>query len=514
MKARSLSIALAVATLAPAIAGCGGGGGSSSADLAGFAPPGAALYIQGEVRPTGSLKVNVDSIAKRVAGIDNLGDFLVSKLEKSARESGEPVDFAKEIEPWLGQRAAIFFTVEGVDNEEADFVIESTDPQATQAFVDAQAKSSRHPYQDASYKGVAFKVGGKDDNAVGVVDGSLVQADTERQFQQIVDASSGESLADQERFKTAFSATKEGSLADAYVDIGGLIKRSKTEITQNNVSIFKSLGIDLTDATAVASLVPGSDQVEIDLSSDLFKGGSANADTTELLGSLPSGAFAALAVSDLGKQLEETIDRFDAAGIPPNVPPHRLKEALKAKGIDLEQIASSVEDAAVFGVGSDRAGLGGALVMTTENATRATNTVANIGLMLRTFGVPGVAALSGPASGFSIRSPGLGSKPLVIAAEGDNITIGYGLPATLSHASQTLSDSADYRAAVASLGDTPISGFVDGSAALELAEALASPSETGFQKAKRYLQNIRFIAMGSGSEGDRATAKLIVGLTK
>jgi hypothetical protein len=57
-----------------------------------------------------------------------------------------------------------------------------------------------------------------------------------------------------------------------------------------------------------------------------------------------------------------------------------------------------------------------------------------------------------------------------------------------------------------------MSGFVDGQAALQLAESLVPRSETGFQEAKQYLDEIRFVAIGSGTDGDRATAKLIVGL--
>jgi hypothetical protein len=518
MKARPLLVAVAVAVVAQVVAGCGGGGGSSSADLAAFAPPESPLYLQVDVRPEEPMKASVDSIARRVAGIDNLGDFVVSKLEESARENGEPVDFSKEVEPWLGERAAIFFTAQGLDNENADFVIESSDPQKTQAFIDSQASSSRRPYTDATYKGVHFKVGGTDDNAVGVVDGALVQAEDEAEFQRIVDATSEASLADEERFQDAFSATKEGSVADAYLDIGGLIKRDKEDFTPETVAIFKALGVDFGESTAVASVIPSSDQVEVDLSTDLLSGGSPGTGTTQLLGSLPGGAFAALGVSGFGKRLEEAVDKIDATGIPPQVPPHKLKRILKSQGIDLDQIAASVQDAAVFAIGSDRQSLGGALVMTTEDATRAANTVSNIGLLLRIAGTPGVTVLKGKASGFLIHSPKLGGKPIVVAARGTRMAIGYGRPATLASltegAGEKLSESPDYRAAVASLGDTPIGGFADGSAALRLADALVPRSDSGFREAKRYLRSIRFIAEGSSSEGERAAAKLIVGLAK
>jgi uncharacterized protein DUF3352 len=517
MRAR-IPLLVPAAALAAAIAGCGGGGGSSPADLAAFAPPESPIYFQVMLRPPEPTKANVNSIAKRVGGIDDLGEFVVSKLEESARDSGESFDFEKEVEPWLGERAAILFTGQGLDNEDADFVIESTDPQRTQSFIDSQARSSRQAYTEATYKGVHFKVGGKDDNALGVVDGALVRTPDEKEFQQIVDATSEESLADEKRFQDAFSATNKDSFADAYVDIGGLVKRSKEEFDPETVSIFKSLGVNLTEATAVASVLPGSDQVEVDLSSDLVGGGSTNGSTTELLGSLPGDSFAALGVSGFGGSLEHAIDGLDANGIPPQVPPHQLKRILKSRGIDLDEIASSVKDAALFAVGTSRPSLGGALVMTTEDSQRAENTVANIGLLLRIAGTGGVAPLRGSVSGFSVHGPGLGAKPIVIAAKGERMAIGYGRPATLTalsgESANALSQSTDYQAAVASLGDTPIGGFADGSAALKLAESLLPRSDSGFREAKRYLRSIRYIAAGSEEEGEKAAAKLIVGLAK
>jgi Protein of unknown function (DUF3352) len=518
MRVRLFPPVLAVAALAVAVAGCGGGGGSSPADLAAFAPPESVLYLQVEIQPKEPTKGNVDSIAKRVGGIGNLGDYIVSKLEKSAQENGESVDFAKEVEPWLGERAAAIFTAQGLNHEEGSFVVESTDPQAAQKFIDSHTRESSHPYRDAEYKGVSFKVGGKDANAVGVVDGSIVESDNEAEFQQVVDATTEESLADEERFKNAFEGAVEGSFADLYLDIGSLVRRDREDFDAETVSILKTLGVDLGEATAVASVVPGPDQLEIDVSSDLTGGGSASPESAKLLGSLPAASFGALAIPDFGGALRGFIDRLDEAGIPGQLPPHQLKKALESQGIDLGEIASSIKNAGVFAVGRGRPSLGGALVMTTESPTRAENTVSNIGLLLRLTGAAGVTQLKGRATGFAVHSASLGGKPIVIAAEGNRMAIGYGVPQTLVGLSaatgSTLSENPDYTAAVASLGETPISGFADGSAALRLAESLVPASDSGFREARRYLRSIRFIAAGFGSEGGRGTAKLIVGLNK
>jgi hypothetical protein len=498
------------------VAGCGGGG-SSSSDLASFAAPGSLVYAEGKLRPAGTLKTDTDAVAQTIAGVDNLGDFVVEKLESSARDDGEPFDYAKEVEPWLGERAGVAFKgLKDGDLTEPVVVVESTDTTATQEFIDKQAKQSKDPYRDASYEGIEFKVGGSEGNAIGVVDDSLVVADGEGGFKAAVDASGGDSLADEARFADAISAASDGSLADAYVDVGGLIDASGDGIDPQAQEVLENAGIDPSEATAVASVVPGSDQVEIELSSDLGGEEAPSGDASDLLGSLPADSFAAFAATGFGGQLGEAIDNLDASGIPGQVPPKQLKSTLEAMGIDLDKIAASLKDAAVFAEGTSQSSLGGALVLTSDS-NEAAKTVANLGVLLRRTGAPGVTAVTANgASGFSIRSPELGDKPLVAVAKGERVAVGYGLAPALqglaAEGGETLSGDASYKAAVSALGGTPISAFVDGAGALGLAEALVPRSETGFQEAKRYLKHIEYIAIGTGSDDELATAKLIVGV--
>ncbi len=158
-----LSLPVLAALAAIAIAGCGSGsGGDSNADLAGFAPPGSLIFVEGEVRPSGELKAEVDAIASTVAGIDNLGDRVVSELESSARDDGEPFDFEVEVEPWLGERASVAFRELDEDGDPSNPVvaIEATDADAAQEFIDNQAKQGGE-YEDVSYEGIDFKVGGR-----------------------------------------------------------------------------------------------------------------------------------------------------------------------------------------------------------------------------------------------------------------------------------------------------------------------------------------------------------------
>lgn len=510
--------------LALPVAGCGGGGGdddagSSSSSLAVIAPPSSPVFVEASIQPRGELKTNVEDVVRTIAGIDDVGELIVSELESSAREEGEPFDFEREIEPWLGERAGIF--LDGFDGEDFQRVgvgIQTTDPEATQEFIDKQAEAEEDPIDDASYEGVDYKVDSADESVYGIVGELLVVTEQEAAFKDAVDAANGDSLDDEAAYDEAIAAAADGSLADVYVDVGLLIEQSGEAIDESALQVLRGAGIDPREATAVASVVPGADLVEIEISSDLGGQEPPSGDPSELLGSLPADSFAALAVSGFGEQLEAAIDSLDEEGIPGEVPPGKLKSGLKEAGIDLEEIVGSLGDAGVFVQGSSESTLGGAFVLTTDGLSQAKNTVTNIAALLHTVGVPDVRPVVGKATGFSIHSEELGPKPLVVVTKDDRIAIGYGLPAALeavvASSGPTLSNDPAYKEAVAALGSTPIGLFVDGPGALRLAESLVPRSDSGFQEARRYLQKIASIALGSGADGDRVTAKLIVALEK
>jgi len=512
-----LFLALPVAVVAIAILG-GCGSSSSSSDVATLAPPGAPVFVEGQLQPEGELKSNVDAIAKQVAGVDNLGDYIVEELESTVEDEGESLDFEEEVEPWLGEHGGVFFErLEGEDFSGTGVLVESTDTEATQDFIDQRVEQSDEQYKASSYEGADFQVGGSEGHAIGVVGDFLVIAEDEEVFKEVVDASDGESLGGEDNFTEAISAASDGSLADVYADVGKLIAQNGSQISPTARQILQNAGIDPSEATAVASIVPGSEQISVDLSSDLGGQEAPTGDASSLLGELPAEAFAAFAVSGFGKQLEQGIDSLDAEGIPGTVPPHQLKKGLKQLGIDLEGVADSLQDAGLFAVGNDKASLGGALVLSTKGS-QVTEAIASVGLLLRSVHVAGVTALSGKYSGFSIRSEELGDKPLVVAAKEGRLAIGYGLAPTVagltsgSGNGKTLSEVPAYEDAVASLGDTPISGFAAGPAALRLADALVPNSDEGFEKAKKYLKSISFLALGSASQGELATARLIIGI--
>ncbi|HEY0317217.1 MAG TPA: DUF3352 domain-containing protein [Solirubrobacterales bacterium] len=511
-----LFLAAPAAALALVIGGCSGGGDSSGGgDPATLAPVDAPVYVEATVRPEGSLAKNVESLTADVAGITDPGGLIVGMLESEAESSGEELDFEKEIEPWLGEKAGLFLQeYDGEDFQGYGIAIESTDAGATQDFVDKHGKEDR----DGTYEGIDFKVS-DDETVVGVVGGFLAIAEDKKSFEAMVDSFDGESLADLDSYTSAVDNVPDGSLADVFVDVGGLIEEAGGSVDPEAKQFLESAGIEPKEATAVAGLIPGSDQVEIDVSTNVAGESAPAGDASNLLASMPGGSFAALASAEFGKRFGEAIDSIDKNGVPGQIPPNELKKTMSAAGIDLEKISASVGDVAVFAVGNSKSNLTGAVVMETTSSKEATNTVSNIGLLLRASGTPGVTAISGKATGFSIRDPEPGRQPLVVAAKGNRIAISYGLAASAqaltAGGGSTLASNPEYKEAVAALEGTPISGFVNGPAAVALAKNLIPSDQLAeFEEARPYLDKVGYVAIGAGSSGDEATAKLIVGLAK
>src|SRR6476619_3988692 len=155
--ARFVLPVLAAAAVLALLAGCGGGDDSSSTDPASVAPAETPVFIEARIQPTGELKTNLEAIASRVAGVDDLGGTIVSYLEQSALSSDEPLDFEKEVQPWLGESAGVFLTeFDGNDFEGGGFAIEVTDTGEAQDFIDERSESEEPKAKDESYEGVDY----------------------------------------------------------------------------------------------------------------------------------------------------------------------------------------------------------------------------------------------------------------------------------------------------------------------------------------------------------------------
>lgn len=515
--ARPGAVLALAATALVLLAGCGGGGEEAS-EPAAVAPPGAAVFLEAALRPTGKVGERLDALAERIAGIESLGGAIVSELERSAREDGHPFEYEREVEPWLGRRAGLFLSrYDGSSFEGVGLALETTDAGEAREFIESQiARQGEGQPRRGSFEGVDFEVDPSDGAAIGMIGELAVFAEDEGAFEEAVEAAHGDSLADSPRYADAAASKPAEAAADAYIDIGGMIRQSGSRVDPQVKLLFETAGLDLGGATALLSLVPAADRVALQLTSNLFEaGGGGTSGAENLLGSMPADAFAAVSAADFGERLGEALDRLDASGVPGSLAPHQLEGALRREGIDVHAITGNLGDAAVYASGAGRDALGGALVAEARNGAEAANAVSNLGLLLRANRVPGVSAVRGRGTnGFSVRSSGLGRKPLVVAARDGRIAVGYGRRETLAalRGGRSLSSTASFGEARAALGDTPLSGFADGPRLLRLVRALLPPDRKAvLAELRPYLSKVSYLALGVEG-GSPPRLRLVAGL--
>lgn len=453
-KTRLAPPVLAAIAAVAILAGCGGSD-SSGDGPASVAPPQTPVFVEAKLQPTGELRANLEEIAGRV-GVEDLGGTIVAQLESAASDSEKPIDFKKDIQPWLGENAGIFMTeYDGDDFGGVGGAVEVTDTGAAQEFIDERVEEEGDSSKE-SYEGVDYVLD-EDEEAIGIVGSFLVIGEDAKSFEAAVDASNGENLTDSDNYGSITPSNPGGTLATVFVDIAGLVREAGDQVDPNTRKLLKASGIEVEKSAALLSLVPGSDDIEIDIASKF--GDEADVvpseDASEMLGSLPADAVAAVGVGNLGESLGGIVDTIDEEGIPGEIPPNRLKSTLKQAGIDIDKITSGLGNGAVFARGTNLLTLSGALAIEAKNPDEARNTVANIGTLLRASGTPGVTAVKGEAAGFSVRSPELGRQPVVVAAKGDRIAIGYGLAAATAvlatGSDATLSSTKAYNEALNSL---------------------------------------------------------------
>ncbi len=511
MRPRVLACALAAAT-ALGISACGGGGGGvSDDDPATLAPAGAPIYVQGVLRPQGKQKTDVESLASTISGIADPTAKLIELADQGLNEtpsaSGKHLTFAKDIEPWLGAKAGLFVENLGEDPTAAG-IVQTTDAGAAKKFVeDAKEKGDR----DRSYKGVDYVIDSDGSTAAGVVDDFLVLGN-EAAFKHAVDVSKGaDSLGDQDTFTEALDQAPSGSMLDVYASLEGIWDAVRANDPDNAKVLSASFG-DPSGKSALASVVPSSDSVELDLATNADQKVQLS-DLSSLIETFPAGSFVALGIPDIGDRINETIDQLDSSGV---VTRDQIDGQLSTLGLSLDKITSALGDLGIFVEGSDRATLQGAGVITSKDPTTAEKLIAQFRGLALVAGQSGISAAK-VGKGLTLRDPEqLGPQPLTITVEGGKIVIGYGEQATEqavgSGGGATLKDDPTYRQAIDALGGDGVSGYFSLSQIFRLADSLGAIRDPDYQQARPYLDRLSYAVLGSGEGGDFQNSKVIVGV--
>ena len=506
------------------IAGCGGSSSSGGDDPASLVPANAPLYFEATVRPEGELRDEALDAAGKILGTGDPQkriDELVQQAFAESEDSGQKLDYDRDIKPWLGEKAGVWgaSSKEGEEEEKAVAILSATDTDKAQETFDRLSEESDKKFTDRSYKDVDYQVNGEGD-AVGIVEDFAVFG-TEAEFKRTIDAADDKSLAEDDKYKDAIDELEEDRLAHFYVDTKSLVDQALAQdpaTRQQAEQFLQGFELDKLGPITGAFLADG-DRLAIDAvttgsGSDYFKkfGALTGTGSTPLLGELPGDSWAALGAPKLGETARTLYQQF-AGALGGAAIAQQLRSEL---GLDLEQdVFSWIGDVAFFVRGTSQNEIDGGAVIEVLDEAKAKAAFGKIVGVLQSRG--GASAkpvrIEGADTAFELSSSGSPEK-VVAALGGDRVVIGYGERAAADAFApgEKLADSPAFAEAKSLLGDDIEPGFVLSMPAVVTLAQSMSGSDPDFAKAKPYLDAFSVIASGGKLDDDRAESRFAAGL--
>jgi hypothetical protein len=512
---RRLLLPLVVLVALAGLTGCGSSTPSATgdADPADWAPAGAPVYIEMSIRPGEPLKSSVDSVASKVSLRKDWRAQLIAKINSSSKKGAT---FEKDIDPWLGNRAGVFFSGPIVGRKPLyALIVGVRDEKKLKDEISSRRLADRPGAHPQTYKGVSFTVA-PNGNAIGVVKGSLVIA-SEPSIQKIIDVSKGApSLSSDAAFGKAKSRVAAQRLSLMYFDLKRLLDLAPQGGTNSaQLQQLKALpGIANAKPVAVA-LAATPNSITLDSSVERAPGTpAATGRRTPLFDTLPADSWVAAGVGGLGEQIKRTLATLAGAG-GPGASIAQIESLVRARtGLDLQKdLLGWIGDAAFFVHGTSTSSIGGALVLSSKDPAVSTRAVGRIGKAVaqlshrptKTVSVAGAKGFSAPTKS--------GRQPLVMVARGDRVVIAYGTSSAQAalQPSGRLGDSGELKGAKSALGSgLDPSLYVSVAPILKLVESAGGSAK--LQQALPYLRAYRYIVAGSKRSGDVSNSRLIVGL--
>lgn len=547
----ALSLPLAAAALVLLLAGCGSSHPIDNVDPASAVPAAAPLYAEAVVRPEGSLKEDTNSAARTLTGMQDPFGRLVHSLESSGALGH--YNYARDIKPWLGRRAAMFLTAlpsgagsagaaapstsqelslesllaaTGIDRltgagAQGAVVLDAADPSKAQASLAAVA--SRTGAHTVTYRGVSYQVNGE--GLAQAVIGHLAVIGSESAVRAAIDARKGApSLQSNAAYSKLSAAGEQGAVASLYVEGRALARGAAA------VPALGLLGALLQGASqARIALIPAKSSLTLDADtlgeSSPGAAGQSAGEAQQALASLPEASWLGLGVPALGPRLGSDLTAartlFGAVGGSlSQLGGAALSGVLgrltaHAEGLQ-HDFASWAGPAALFASGTGLLNLQGAVVIKSRDPAGSRAAVGRLAHLLRQAGASVTpATIPGTDAAVSVRLSGL-PLGLAIADGQGKFVIGLGsssVTAALSP-SGSLSASPTYRSAQATLG----SGFKP-SLVLQfptiagLIEGLGLSQSPGFSQVLGFLRPLGTLVGGQQQLGGGVSRfRLVLGL--
>jgi hypothetical protein len=505
------------------LAACGGGSGSGGgADPAAAVPPGVPFYAEVVLRPSGDARDGALAAAGKILHTSDPEAKIRSLLQQAFAADGMKVDFAKDIEPWVGDRAGAWFSLPARAGAHPGgaLVLAVRNADLARAKIDELARRNGEKLAPRTSGAHDYEVA--PDGTAVAVEGDYAIVGSEGEVKRGMATLDGDGLAKQDRYVKAIEPLQSNRLAQYYVDMKALIDAAARTAPSRHATWgpFEAL---LSGAIAggaqAASFSADADRLTLE---SVVKGGGGLAgpllaltglSASPLLGKLPGDAWGALAVPKTGSSLRTVYGTF--AGMLGGV---AISEQLRREyGIDIEQdVFSWMGDAGMFVRGTSVETVDGALVVEATDQAKATLAFGKLVGLARTRGGldPQPIKVDGADAAFSMALP-QATKPLVVARGNGRVVAAYGTGAAAAglSAPDTLGGSDTMTLARDALDGTADPTLVVAVAPLlALAESAGASRDPDYQKAKPYLQPFSVIATGSKQDGDTTRTRLAVGL--
>ena len=504
---RKLLLALVVLSIAALVAvGCGKDGEAASG-ASELVPAGSVMYGEATLKPDGDQKEAIDAILAKFPGGGQAGDKLKDLIEKGMRESDAPISFKEDIEPWLGDEAAIFIAKLGPDGGTAAGLIATDDEDKARAALE---KSAEGKLTKQSYKDVEYLID-ESEKAGAVFDGFLVLG-TEAGVKAAIDTSKGgKQLSEDESYKNALDNAADDRLGFFYMNSPELLtslREAGNPLPDSFSKFFEEPLVATLDADKDGVTFEGTLPEQIGRAS-LF--GQAS----DMVEELPGDSWLGMAQTDFGKLIDFYVEAFAGIAGGRDAIEQQLKEAT---GLDLQKdVIAWMGDFGVFVRGTRVSELDGALIVETTDEAASGRFISALERLAKTQGQGQVRVgpLTAPGGGTGFTASGaVIPKPIHVFQKSGRVVFAYGDAAASDavNPDNTLGDAADYTAARDSLGDYDISFFLLAQPILDLVESTDAASDADWQKAKPYLEPLNALVGGTSGDGDslRSAVKLIV----
>ena len=394
----------------------------------------------------------------------------------------------EDVEPWLGDH--LTFGLAGIEDGEPAGVlaIETTDEEASLETIARQGEGEGEGDEAASYKGVDYAVE-ESGSASGVFDGLVVGTSDEATFKAAIDASQGDSMADDATYTEALALAPEDHLMTVYADVDGLLTvlADSGAVPPETLDTVRQTPGFGSGSALIASLAAEDDAMTLDAAA---AGGDVPAPEGPSVADLPGGAWFALAAG--GEQFGE--------GVLQGLAQSGGNEATQiADELGLTAFLSGLENVTLRLAGTSIGELEGAFELIGSDANAASAIVQRAVRELRVLGAP--VQLEGDQATLSIPP----AKVLRMEADGGTLRLSAG-----EQPESNLDDEEVFSEAADELDLDRVSLFTDFAPLEELLGTL--PADPELQQALTVLGELGYLIAGSGEQDGSAHARAVLTL--